>query len=131
MDNTGIRNRIREALQIRNIKQVELAKKTGISKGTINNWLHNRYQPKSIPLNKMARALDVNEFWLAGYDVPMERNLNPNKEKKSDEIKPLIHSIITDKELENLIMDICNLTPEQRQTIISIVNELNKINSHH
>ena len=88
------RNRIREALQIRNMKQVELSEKTGIPKGTINNWLNQRYQPKQKSLLSLAKALDVSEMWLAGYDVPMER---PVEQKKSDELAQLIHSMRKDE----------------------------------
>lgn len=128
MEELIIRNRIREALQIRNMKQVELSEKTGIAKGTINNWLNNRYQPKQTPLVKMAKALDVSELWLAGYDVPMDR---PIEQKKSDELAQLIHSMRKDEELKNLFISICSLTGEQRKTIKSLVSELSKLNSLH
>ena len=128
MENFEKRNRIREALSIRNMRQVELAEKTGVPKGTINNWLNNRYQPKQKARMVMAKVLDVSEMWLAGYDTPMER---PVEQKKSDELSQLIHSIRTDENLKNLFLSICNLTGEQRQTIISMVNELSKLNSLH
>ena len=70
-----MQNRIREALSIRNIKQIELCKKTGIHKGSVNNWLSQRWQPKQEALVKMAKVLQVNEMWLAGYDVPMEGDI--------------------------------------------------------
>lgn len=123
-----IRNRLREALQIRNMKQVELAEKTGIAKGTINNWLNNRYQPKQTPLMKMAKALDVSELWLAGYDVPMER---PKAQIKADELTQLIGKIRKDEALKHLFISICNLSDDQRNTIESMVSELSKINSLH
>ena len=122
------RNRIREALQIRNMKQVELSEKTGIPKGTINNWLNQRYQPKQKSLLSLAKALDVSEMWLAGFDVPMER---PVQQKKSDELAQLIHSMRKDENLKNLFLSICNLSDDQRKTIESLVNELSKVNSLH
>lgn len=128
MSETNARNRIREALQIRNMKQVELAEKTGIAKGTINNWLNNRYQPKQKALMKMAKVLEVSELWLAGYNVPLER---PTEQKKSDELAQLIHSIRNDTELRDLFFSICSLNDDQRNTITSMVNELSKVNSVH
>ena len=121
-------NRLREALSLRNMKQVELCEKTGIKKSSLNNWLAQRWQPKQDALMKMARVLDVSEMWLAGYDVPPER---PTEQKKSDELAQLIHSIRTDGDLKNLIISICSLTGDQRDTIKSVVNELSKINSLH
>ena len=129
MDNTYERkNRIREALSIRNIKQVELAEKTGISKGTINNWLNQRYQPKQKSLLKLAKALNVSEMWLAGYDVPMER---PQAQIKNDELTQLIFEIKESDDLKNLFTSICSLNGDQRKTIESMVNELSKVNSLH
>lgn len=128
MTNYEKRNRIREALALRNMKQVELCEKTGIKKSSVNNWLAQRWQPKQDAIMKMARVLDVSEMWLAGYDVPMER---PVEQKKSDELAQLIHSIRSDKDLKNLFISICNLSDDQRKTIESLVNELSKINSLH
>lgn len=107
MDKYERRNRIREALAIRNMKQVELCEKTGIKKSSINNWLGQRWQPKQEPIMKMAKVLDVSEMWLAGYDVPMER---PVEQKKSDDLVQLIHSIRKDEGLKHLFISICNLT---------------------
>ena len=121
-------NRIREALQIRNMKQVELCEKSGIKKSSLNSWITQRWQPKQDAIMKMARALDVSEMWLAGYDVPMDR---PVEQKKSDELAKLIHSIRSDEELKNLLLSICSLNSEQRKTIEGVVNELIKINSLH
>ena len=70
-----MKNRIREALSIRNMKQIELSERSGIDKAAINHYINHRYQPKQQGLLKMAKILDVNEMWLAGYDVPMERNV--------------------------------------------------------
>lgn len=129
MDNTYERkNRIKEALSIRNMKQVELAEKTGIPKGTINNWLSQRYQPKQRALMKMAKALEVSEMWLAGYDVPMER---PEAQIKNDELTQLIFEIKEDEDLKDLFTDICSLSSDQKKTIKSMVSELTKINSVH
>ena len=128
MDKYERRNRLREALALRNMKQVELCEKTGIKKSSVNNWLAQRWQPKQEAIMKMARVLDVSEMWLAGYDVPPDR---PIEQKKSDELVQLIHSIRTDEALKDLISSICTLNDEQRKTIASMVNELTKINSLH
>ena len=68
-----IRARIKQGLQMRNMKQVELADKTGIDKGQISSYLSGKYKPKQENLSLLAAALDVSEYWLMGLDVPMER----------------------------------------------------------
>ena len=65
--------RIKQGLQIRKMKQVELAEKTGIDKGQISSYISGKYKPKQENLTLMAVALNVSEYWLMGLDVPMER----------------------------------------------------------
>lgn len=69
-----IRARIKQGLQMRNMKQAELADKTGIDKGQISSYLSGKYKPKQENLSLLAAALDVSEYWLMGLDVPMERD---------------------------------------------------------
>ena len=122
------KNRIAEALNIRNMKQVELSEKTGITKGTINNWLKQRYQPKQKSLMLMARALEVSEMWLAGYDVPMER---PEQQVKMDVLGQVVNIIRKDERLSNLVINLSRLNEAQLNTIESMVNELVKVNPQH
>lgn len=68
------KERIAEAMRLRNISQSKLTRDTGISKGAISSYLSGRYEPKQDSIYKLAKALDVNEAWLMGYDVPMERD---------------------------------------------------------
>lgn len=64
--------RLKEAMQISKMKQADLARATGLSKGGISNYVTGRYEPKSDIISKLAKALGVSEMWLWGYDVPMQ-----------------------------------------------------------
>ena len=68
-----IANRIKEAMTIRGMKQVDLVSLTGIGKSSISTYLSGEYEPKQRNIYKIAKALDVSEAWLMGEDVPMER----------------------------------------------------------
>lgn len=68
-----IAERLRNALEIRDISQSELSRKTGIGKSSISTYLTGEYEPKQKNIYKMALALNVNEAWLMGAEVPMER----------------------------------------------------------
>lgn len=65
--------RIQKAMDIRNMKQADLVKLTGIGKSSISTYLSGEYEPKQRNTYKIAKALCVNEAWLMGHDVPMER----------------------------------------------------------
>lgn len=121
-------NRIGEALRMRGLKQVELVEKTGLNKSAINNWINQRWQPKQKSLMIMARALDVSEMWLAGYDVPMER---PAAQKKSDELSQLIFEIKENEDLQELFSSIISLTPSQYNAVKNIVKSYKEINTLH
>lgn len=127
MDNNYERkNRIAEALNMRNMKQVDLIEKAGVKKTSLSHWVRQDWQPKQKPLMAMARALDVSELWLAGYDVPKER---PVEQVKTDKLAQLVHRLRKDNDLLNLCINLSELTPDQLFTINSMVNELNKVNS--
>ena len=65
------KDRLNEALSIRNIKPVELAEKLGVTEGTISQYRKGITKPKSDRLYEMAQILDVDPVWLMGVDVPM------------------------------------------------------------
>lgn len=69
-------NRLYKAMTIKNMKQVNLVEKTGLDKTLINKYLSGKANAKQDKLTILADALNVNEIWLMGYEVPMDRNLN-------------------------------------------------------
>jgi len=118
--------RLQEALDLRGMKGAELARRTGLSKSTIGRYLSGEMEPKNKQNYKLARALDVSEMWLWGYDIPMER---PRSQKESDAISDitirlardgefltLMTKIMKDEELYSLIEKVCNLDEEKRRS---------------
>lgn len=71
MDTTA--NRLNLAMEMRNMKAVDLSEKTGIGKSYISQYRNGIVNPKQDRIYLMAQALNVNEMWLMGHDVPMER----------------------------------------------------------
>ena len=57
-------NRIKQALEIRNMKQADLVRLTGIGKSSISTYISGDYEPKQKNIYKIAAALNVNEAWL-------------------------------------------------------------------
>ena len=69
-------NRLNTAMRIRNLKPVELSEKTGIDKSKISSYMSGRYKAKQDGVYLLAQALQVNEAWLMGLDVSMEKEIN-------------------------------------------------------
>ena len=84
--------RIKEALDISGMKQADLIRLTGINKGALSSYISGRYTPKQNNIYLIARALNVNEAWLMGLDVPMSRSseaLDTPVQLRQDEVKLL------------------------------------------
>lgn len=67
-----VSERLQKIIAERNIKQADLARMTGISRGAISNYVLGRYEPKADIIGKLANALNCSATWLWGYDVPMD-----------------------------------------------------------
>ena len=76
MDKVDIKERIKQGLEIREITQTQLAARANIDKGQLSSYISGKYKPRQNNIDALAAALNVNEAWLMGFDVPMERVSN-------------------------------------------------------
>lgn len=60
--------RLNKAMNMRNITITRLAELTGIDKSKISSYLTGRYKAKQDGVFLLAKALNVSEPWLLGYD---------------------------------------------------------------
>lgn len=95
-----LKDRLREALEMRNMRPVDLSEKTGVPKGAISYYLAGKSQPKADRLYQIGKALDVNEAWLMGYDVPAERT---DEQKKSDVAVDITRRLGADRDFLNIV----------------------------
>lgn len=96
-----ITERSKFAMKVRNMRQVELVQKTGITKGAFSSYLSGNYKPKQDKLELIANALDVNIDWLIGKNVPMQI---PTKGMVTEQISSLPYVFY--KEAEYLVNDV-------------------------
>ena len=113
--------RIKEAMKLRNMKQVDLAERSGINKPSISCYISGKYEPKQMALYQLGRALDVAEMWLAGYDIPMER---PAEQKENDELADLMERIKKEKEFKEVIFQINRLNSSQLHLFKTLLAEV-------
>ena len=86
-DMETLANRMKEALYEAGMKAVDLARKTGIDKGSISNYMSGIYDPSPKNRKVIADALGVSEAWLLGYDVDKERQTEEEKKRRSDSME--------------------------------------------
>lgn len=77
-------NRLNTAMRLRNIKSVELHEKTGISESLISKYLKGKAFARQNNIYILCKVLNVNEPWLMGFDVSMERTPDELRGKTSD-----------------------------------------------
>ena len=79
--------RLKDALYDADMKAVDLAKKTGIDKGSISHYLSGRYDPSPKKRKVLADALGVSEAWLLGFDVEKEIQPEEDRKRRSDDME--------------------------------------------
>ena len=85
-----VSDRLKLILDLKNMKQADLAHKTGINTPSISSYVTGKYEPRFSVLDKMAAALNVSTKWLAGYDVPMEQQEPVSDKKNNDAMADII-----------------------------------------
>ena len=69
------RDRLKKAMEMNELTQSELSRKSGVSKPLISQYLKGAYEAKNDNLFYLAKALQVNPAWLMGNDVDMDDNI--------------------------------------------------------
>lgn len=87
MNNTTTADRLREIMNERGLRQIDIidkcqpyCKRYGVKlrSNDMSQYLSGRSKPNQIRLTILGLALNVSEVWLMGYDVPRERTTSHN-----------------------------------------------------
>ena len=73
---TDISKRIQEGLDIRRMTQQDLSDRTGIPKSSISQYISGHTKPRNDRIYLIAKALQVPEPWLLGYEIELNQNNN-------------------------------------------------------
>lgn len=118
-----IADRLNEALKLRGKKQIDLVQATGVNKSTISRYLRGEREPKTTALYKLAFFLEVSEAWLLGFDVPMERT---PQQQKNDELSRLVGQMRTNSDFFDLVLMLSKLPQEEYDSVKRIVSAFAK-----
>lgn len=92
--------RLRKALDDKCMKPIELARRTGVNKGAISQYLSAAYSPSNKNAKKMADVLNVSPLWLMGFDAIFVENERYDKKEKASYYFTLLKEDDQDKVLE-------------------------------
>ena len=115
--------RIREAMDRTGKKQADLVRETGLDRGSISSYLSGKYEPKQKAIYKLAKALDVSEAWLLGFDVPMYRT---DEQRKNDHLAEMVVRLRENEKFYDLAVKLAALSDEQLDLIDKLVLGLTK-----
>ena len=119
--NASTADRLRQALEDADMKQIELSRRSGLDRSAINRYLSGQYEPKQDAIHKMAKVLNVSEMWLWGCDVPKERT---QAQKKNDGLVQVIAQLRKDEEFFEVVQLLAELPAEQYASVKSIISAL-------
>lgn len=116
-------NRLNDAMKFKNMKQVDLIKRTrdvmqelipnyegdGIDKTLLSKYINGVAKAKQDNIFILAKALDVSEVWLMGMDAPMER---------------ASEQLLNDNISEELQRKISRLNDEQKKIILNVIDNM-------
>lgn len=114
-----LKYRLRQAMSYKGMSATELSRKTGITKSAMSYYLSGRSEPKANRLYVIAKALDVSEAWLLGYDVPIDR---AEEQEGNNIFAELSERIKKDREFRRLIVQINRLNPQQVESIRNLLS---------
>lgn len=118
-----LKDRLQEALDARGMKASELSDKTKVPKGAISYYLAGKSHPKADRTHIIAKALDVSEAWLMGFDVERERT---PEQKKNDLLSELIVRMRRDAAFFGIVEKLNRVPPDQLDNLGGLIAGLVK-----
>ena len=118
-----LKDRMREAMQLRNMRPIDLSEKAGIPKSMVSYYLSGKANPKADRVYAIASVLDVSEAWLMGYDVPISRT---QEQKKNDNLVKVIAQLRSDPEFFDVVAQLADLPAGEYASIKQLVSALVK-----
>lgn len=114
MSKAELKDRLQEALYLRDKKAVDLVRDLKIPKSAISQYLSGKSQKMdSERLHLICKYLDVSEPWMMGYDVPKERNITEKTNKKNNAIADIVARMRMDEDFLYLVESLSKMDAEK------------------
>ena len=118
-----LKDRLQEAMNLREKKAADLANDLGIPKSALSQYLSGKSKNMdSVRMYRLCVYLNVNEAWMMGFDVPMERP----KEKNNDIMSDIIVRLRTDEGFFEVVETLNSLDKEQLDGVLQMLQAFTK-----
>lgn len=112
--------RLRQALENKDLRPIDLSERTGIAKSSISQYCNGIHAPSNLTAGAMAEVLGVDPLWLMGFDVP-EKPADPDKENNS-----LWTRVSADPKLVSALEKYLSLPQDKKDVLLTLVDMLSK-----
>ena len=118
-----LKDRLQEAMNLRKKKAADLANDLEIPKSALSQYLSGKSKNMdSVRMYRLCVSLNVNEAWMMGFDVPMERP----KEKNNDIMSDIIVRLRTDEGFFEVVETLNSLDKEQLDGVLQMLQAFTK-----
>ena len=118
-----LKDRLQEAMNLREKKAADLANDLEIPKSALSQYLSGKSKNMdSVRMYRLCVYLNVNEAWMMGFDVPMERP----KEKNNDIMSDIIVRLRTDEGFFEVVETLNSLDKEQLDGVLQMLQAFTK-----
>ena len=106
-EGSTLSQRVRFALNRTGLSQTELAERTGVTKGTVSNWVLGRSSTfKTTTLQRLASTLGVDPVWLATGKGAYDSAPPPDQTVETEQFKRVYSQLGTDqREIVMAVLD--------------------------
>lgn len=119
-----LKDRLQEAMNLRKKKAADLANDLEIPKSALSQYLSGKSKNMdSVRMYRLCVYLDVNEAWMMGFDVPMER---PKEQKNNDIMSDVIVRMRTDEEFFKVVETLNSLGKGQLAGVLQMLQAFTK-----
>lgn len=127
MKSTTTSERLKQLMNERNLRQIDILNAcrpysdkfgTSIRKNDLSQYISGKVTPRQNKLHILSLALNVDEAWLMGYDVP--KQINPcGKSNKND-----TDASADDKSVSEMLCKFIRLDEKDRNIVIKFIDRL-------
>lgn len=126
MKNSNTSERLKEYMNKTGLKQVDILDKVKpycekygekINKSHLSQWVSGTNEPNNKKLTILSLALNLDEVWLMGYDVPMEKEVNAGD---------VLADVFMDSELMDHVEKLNKLSAANKQIVYNMIDALTK-----
>lgn len=115
------KERLEEAMRETGKKQADLVRDTGLNKSIISRCVSGKTEPGNQTVMLLARALNVSEMWLWGYDVPKSRT---PMQKKNDALVDVVTKLRSDPDFFEVVTQLAELPAGEYASLKLLISSL-------